>query len=397
VSDRGRQLIQPVTTDYRPGSMQILPRRLEPLVALGLTAAAIGVTVPKWHAPIEWKPDSLFYQAQLLEVRGADAHDARRTVFFGPLGAARHDPRTVDNPAWIEYSSQFYRRRWVDAAVGAALYPLLGDATLYALSLAAFVLCAPALYFMLRRRWSTVSSAAVVLFALFLQPLQDWSFRPLTDSTGLLLEILAVTAAIVAVDRRGRWAGAWLATVAVLSLARDAAFVVVAGLGWAALAGRSRYVASLAAAGLAVALPALVLFGAPLRVALAYTLNGFQPPPHPTWGFIAHNYVDAAHSLIRNDINYVAKYPAVGVFALAGTALLYTVRARGDAAVSTLRAAALAAIAYVLLLPNYTEFRLELVALPMVAAGLAMGLDRALAAIPPQWSSRLQLRNDGAE
>jgi hypothetical protein len=44
-----------------------------------------------------------------------------------------------------------------------------------------------------------------------------------------------------------------------------------------------------------------------------------------------------------------------------------------------MRASALAALAYLLLLPNYTEFRLELVLVPMAATGLATAADALLA------------------
>jgi hypothetical protein len=264
--------------------MGIVRRRVDALVALGLVAIAVGVSAPAWFAPTEWRPDSLFYQAQLLELRGADAGAARQEVFSGPLADPRRDSPTVGDPHWVDYSAQFYRRRWVDPAVGAAVYPLLRNASLLAISVGAFVLCAPALCLLLRRRWSVAASGFVAAATLHLAPLRHWSFLPLSDRTGLLLELVALLAAVVVLDRGLRRLPFWILAVAALSVARDATFVIVAGLAWAAVRHRSRRAAWLACSGLLAALPAPLLFGAPFRTALAYTLDGFQAEPDTSWG-----------------------------------------------------------------------------------------------------------------
>src|SRR5439155_6008938 len=167
------------------------------------------------------------------------------------------------------------------------------------------------------------------------------------------------------------WLPLWILAVTGLSVARDATFVVVAGLLWAAARHRSRRAAWLAGSGLLAALPAPLLFGAPVRVALAYTLNGFQAQADPSWGAIAHGYLRGAHSLVKNDLDYLARDPYVAVLGLGGFVLLFALRDRSDPVVSLMRASALAALGYLLLLPNYTGFRLELVLVPMIAVGIA--------------------------
>lgn len=115
---------------------------------LVLVLLAVSLTWGTWGHPPQWKPDALFFQAQLLEIRGADRQEALDEVFSGPLAEPRRIeeltkpeavPRITD-PEWVEYSSQFYRRRWVFPILGAAIEPVFGTGSLQIVSLIGFVL-----------------------------------------------------------------------------------------------------------------------------------------------------------------------------------------------------------------------------------------------------------------
>src|SRR5947209_14234155 len=99
-------------------------------LALAVALAGIGFVAVHWSDHYQWKPDSLFYEAQLLRVRGTPKAEALRRVFTGPLAAPRvaeelrDTPparRTVASPAWVRYSERFYDRRWLVPALGAAV------------------------------------------------------------------------------------------------------------------------------------------------------------------------------------------------------------------------------------------------------------------------------------
>ena len=51
---------------------------------------AVALTWSPWRSgPPQWKPDALFYQSQMEEVRGLGQAAALRKVFGGPLAAPR--------------------------------------------------------------------------------------------------------------------------------------------------------------------------------------------------------------------------------------------------------------------------------------------------------------------
>src|SRR5260221_6414395 len=81
-----------------------------------------------WRDPVRWTADGGFYQAQSLELRGVDAHQARLRVFHGSIGRSLGESRRGD--AWVESSAPRYRRRWLVPALGAALSPLFGERSL---------------------------------------------------------------------------------------------------------------------------------------------------------------------------------------------------------------------------------------------------------------------------
>lgn len=344
-----------------------------------------------WGDAYQWKPDSLYYETQLLRVQGTPKQQALDRVFGGPLAAARvaqeraSDPpalRKLASPAWVRYSSRFYERRWLVPALGAAVEPALGTKALRAVSLAGYVLAGLLVYALLALRTRPWIAALVALAALGLGPLRYWSLLPLTDSFGVALEAAALAAAVLAVRRSRAWLAALALAVLALSFTRDATIVVVAGLLWVAMRERTR--AALLALGTAVvaSLPAPLLFGAPLREEMAYTLNDFRPPPSPSWSFVAHHWTAAEKGLVKDDLTYLAHHPYVGVFAVGGLLALYVVR-RGDTFGAIARAGVVGALALLALAPNFTALRLELVFVPLAAVGLALALDAAWSRFGP--------------
>src|SRR6266511_2791905 len=133
-------------------------------------------------------------------------------------------------------------------------------------------------------------------------PLRARAALPLTDSFGVAFEALALAAGVLVLVRGPRWLAPWAFAVLGLSFTRDASVIAVAG-GLVALVVRpSRTSGLLALTGVAASLPAPLAFGAPVRQAMAYTLNGFSPPPQASWSFVAHHYLSGAHSLVKNNL-----------------------------------------------------------------------------------------------
>lgn len=348
--------------------------------------AGLAFVAPHWDDSYQWKPDSLFYEAQLLRVQGTPKDEALRKVFNGPLAAPRvaqelrdtpPERRTVASPGWVAYSSRFYDRRWVVPALGAAVEPALGYSALRAVSLAGYVLAGLLVYALLLLRFRAWIAAVVALGVLALGPLRYWSLLPLTDSFGVALEAAALATAVLALRRPKPWLPVFALTMLTLSFTRDATLVVVAGLAWVALRERSRRAAVTLATGLVASLPAPLLFGAPTREIIAYTLNQFRPPAHATWSFIRSRYANGEKGLVKDDFTYLVHHPYVGLFAVGGIVALYAIR-NGDTATKLVRGAVVGAIALLLVAPNYTGLRLELPFIPLAAYGVALALTRSL-------------------
>ncbi len=350
---------------------------------MAVALAGSGFVAFHWSDPYQWKPDSLFYEAQLLRVQGTPKEEALRQVFNGPLAAPRVEEelrdtpparRTVSSQAWVRYSSQFYERRWLVPALGATVEPVFGVDALRAVSLLGYVLAGLFVYALCLLRFRAWIAAVVSLGVLGLGPLRYWSLLPLTDSLGVALEAAALATAVLALQRPKRWLPVFALTMLALSVTRDATIVVAAGLAWVALRERSRRALLTLATAVAASLPAPLLFGAPAREIMAYTLNQFRPPLHATWDFIGSRYVDGEKGLLKDDLTYLVHHPYVGLFAVGGIVALYAVR-NADVSTKLMRGAVFGAIALLLVAPNYTALRLELPFIPIAAYGLALALD----------------------
>ena len=350
------------------------------MVALaGIVFAALH-----WGDAYQWKPDSLFYEAQLLRVQGTPKDEALRRVFHGPLARPRvqeelrdtpPERRTVSSDAWVRYSERFYDRRWVVPALGAAVEPALGDDALRAVSLAGYVLAGLLVYALLALRFRDWLAALVALGVLALEPLRHWSLLPLTDSFGVALEAAALATALLALRRPRPWLPVFALTMLALSFTRDATLVVVAGLAWVALRERTRAAVTALGAAILASLPAPLLFGAPTKAIVAYTLNQFQPVHGSEWHVIRTRWVDGEKGLVKDDLHFLLHHPYVGVFAIGGLVALYAIRERGSA---LLRGGVVGAIVLLALAPNFTSLRLELTFVPLAAFGVALALDSAL-------------------
>jgi hypothetical protein len=139
--------------------------------------------------------------------------------------------------------------------------------------------------------------------------------------------------------------------------------------------------------GVAAAIPVLLMFSVPTRELLAMMLNDAQPAPGASWGFVAENYPGAIADLVRADGGYVRDGAWFSALYLAGgLGLLFLLgRAqRREPVMTFLWAGALASLVYVLLVPIFSAFRLELACIPMAAFGLALGAERLVEALQPR-------------
>jgi hypothetical protein len=355
------------------------------LIAALLAGLAVVHVWPAFQHRAVWTPDSLYYEAKLLEIRGESHSAAMKRTFGSPLSAElrARDPQKTGNPTWVKYNEPFYDRRVAIPLVGAAVEPVAGDRSLLDISLAGYVATILALFALLLLRFRVAIATAVTAATVFLPPLVNHSSFPLTDSWGLALEIVALAAALLTLDRGRRWLPLWIGAIVVLSFTRDSTWIPVLAAGWCALRYRNRLTATLFAGGFAAALPALILFKTPVRDLLALLVNHSQVPSDTSWSFIASHYPRAAWELVRANAGflrrgewYTAFYFAAGVLAV-----FAFVRRRGELGLAgtLMLSAAVLGLLYVLAAPVFSAFRLELVVVPVAAYGLALGAEAVAA------------------
>ena len=371
-----------------------------------IVAVLVGVVVAVVAAPgfvklDEPNSDGLFYELEKLRVQGHSEAEATRTVFEGPLArqtAAIEDepdePRVLD-PAWVEYSKRFYRRRWLVPALAAAVEPIVGDEPGRALrvaSLLGYLLLAPVLFLLLRRRFSTWLSAGLAVACTLAPPVYKWSLGMRVDSWGLTLEALGLLAAVLVKDAGRRWLALWVAAIAALSITRDSAAILLPAVAWLLIVERDdpdarRTNLTLLATGLLAALPAFILGGTPVRDNLAYVISGYEIPDESSWSFVASGYLDQLWRTVSTDLTYPVDFAApVAVVLYAGLALaaaalvaLVARPSRGDPYFSLMKAAIPGCVVLLLLANNPQAYRLELVLVPVAAVGLAVLAMRLLA------------------
>jgi hypothetical protein len=350
-----------------------------------LLLAAISMAT-HWTGPISWETDALFYQAKSEEISGTDAATARREVFGGPLSeyergleaAVPDEPSRVSDPAWVEYSSDFYARRLLLPALAVALDPLFGLRSLQVLSLLGFVFVPVLLFLLLRRRLSFAVSLGVAAAVILWPPLRAWSVFPLTDSSGLALLIAALLCAVLTVERSRRWLAPWFACVLALAFTRDIAFIpVIAALGLLAVR-RDRPTLVLVGVGMAAALPALLVHGVSESKALAYVFANHTIPIDTSWGSVLSQYPSNFGHMLSRYGDYAVSNPLVVLAAIGGIVAAFALAPRRD----TLTVLVWSTLpGYLLLMvvgPAFSAFRYELVLVPLIGLGYAYLAERVL-------------------
>jgi hypothetical protein len=359
------------------------------VVAVLLVAAALFAVRDSLSGAPRWSPDGLFYQAKVYELRGAGEDVALARAFEGPLGERLRqiDPDRSGSPAWVAYNARFYERRLTMPLAAAGLQPVAGVRSILDISLAGYVVAVLGIFgLLLLLRFRLPVVVAATLATIFLPALTKHSTYPLTDSWGLALETGALAFGVLALERGRRWLIPWATAILVLSFTRDSTWIPVLAALILTLYLRSRIVLWLFTTGLAAALPSMLAVRVPMRELLAQMVNtNLQPAPDASWWFVAQRYPRAIVELLQADGGYVrdgawysAAYLIVGL-----AALFFLTRGAGaSAGTQLLKAGAVVGAVYVLVVPVFSAFRLELVVVPMAALGLAVALERLRERVP---------------
>ena len=361
------------------------------IVAVALAAVALLAVAAPADDPVRWTPDGLFYHARSLELRGMGRDTALTRTFEGPLGAELkvRDPERSGDPAWVRYNAQFYERRVSVPLAANVIEPVAGERALLDVSLAGYVAAILAVFGLMLIRFRLAIATAVALATVLLPALKFHASFPLTDSWGVALETIAIGAGILVLQRGPRWLWLWAASIALLAFTRDSAWIPLLGAAGVALTLRSRVSYAMLGAAVAATLPVLLLFTVPTRELLAMMLNNFQPAPDASWGFVAERYPGALVDLVQADGGFVRGGEWYSALYLAGGMTLLFLLTRGGRRapeVVFLWGAGLASMAYVLVIPVFSAFRIELVCVPMAAFGLGLGAERLMAAIAPSFA-----------
>jgi hypothetical protein len=419
----------------RPGIPRMVGAAAPPVL---LAAMAVLLTMHAWRGFFYWSPDSVFYEAQTLELRGAAAPDARAQAiaiaFRAQRGPAPRQMRALESPRWVDRSAPNYRRRWLVPLLAAAAYPLFGTKSLLYVSLVGYVAAALLMYALARRRASRPAAFVAAAGVVYISRFDQWAVYPLTDSWGVATLAAALLAGSYVLDRGSKWLPLWSLAVLGVSFTRDAAVVACLGALGCTLLHRRRRDVLLFGSGVLAALPAPMLFGASLKDALAYQLSGTYPPDHVTWSYDLHRYWVSFSDLISSDVAAFITVPngravaaifvagafllltrrcgsrarrerrlagiagvafagltavlnaamsdgagpmlPIGVLVVSSIIVLYVIR-RHDPVFAFQRWAAVGALASLAILPHYTHFRFELILLPATVVGTAALLDLA--------------------
>jgi hypothetical protein len=357
------------------------------LVASALVLASLTAVSGSLSGPPHWSPDALFYQARVYELHdGLARPDALRRAFQGPLGADLRaiDPERSGSPMWVAYNARFYERRIVVPFLGSLATPLSGDRALLDVSIAGYVAAVLAIFWLLLVAGIRLPVAAGVgLATAFVPALTNYADLPLTDTWGLALEAAAFATALLALRRRDmRWLAPWAALLVALAFTRDSAWIPVLAACGLAVLQRTRIAAALAGSGLAAALVPMLLVPVPMRELLAQMTNAdAMPAPDDSWAEVLGRYPAALVDLLQANGGFVRDGAwTSALYLLAGMGLLLALWAgrRGDATTTLMTAGMFAGVLYVLAVPVFSAFRLELTLFPMAAVGLALGASAVL-------------------
>jgi Dolichyl-phosphate-mannose-protein mannosyltransferase len=378
-------------------------RRALPILVLLLVGGAVVAVAALSKRP--YGSDALFYEAQVEELQGASREESLAEWFGGSEArdvASREDEPEdrvrVLEPGWPEYADQFYRRRWVVQGMGALADAIVPEGDrLLVVSWLGYLLIGPLLFLLLRQRFGVRTSLLVSLVCILLPPVVEHGTLRGVDSWGLALLIAALLFLVLALDRGLRWLPAFAVTMAALSFTRDNTLVALAAIFWLLVVERRdraalRRHAALAAAGLAAALPAPLLFGAPLREQLAWVINDFEIPDDTSWGFVLTHLPEELARAVYFDLRYVTEHAftplATPLLALmlallaAALAWLALGTPREDPYFRAMRAGLVGGLALLVMGASYGAFRLELVLVPAAGVGAAHWLESRLVSGP---------------
>jgi hypothetical protein len=354
---------------------------------LGLVFAVPGVALTA-----SANPDGLFYEAQAAQLQGTSQDQAIAEAFSTPRAKAlaASSPGTTGarllDPTWERYSAQFYQRRWTVPAMAVVVTKATGvdnGRAVQWISMLGYALLGLALYGLLRRRFTPGVALATSVLALCAPPLYRWSYGQFVDSWGVVLEITGLMGLLLVADRGLRWLWVWIASMAVLSITRDATAIlgisaVVLFLGQFRDVAARRRNAWLVGTGALAAFPALLLGGAPVRSNLAYIQEGYNVPIHDDWSHVISGYFPLLRYTLQKNFEYPSTLgilgPAFALFLIVCVICLVVAlgrRAHGDAFWLMIRGSAIGCVVLLLIANNPQGYRLELVFAPVVAAGLA--------------------------
>ena len=288
---------------------------------------------------MQWKPDSLFYQAHVCQVRG-DSHAVAYRRKCSPARSAcrvekatpgsRSTLRRVGNPAWVQLQRALLR-----APVGScplsrrSISPVYGTDSLRVVSLVAYVLMGPGCAlrsFACEQR--PLVSFLVAAGALFLAPVRFGAGLPLMDVSGVTLETLAALGALLALERTALarlWGARARRAVAHARLDRDSRPRRRLAR-CARQRTRAAYCLSLVAVGRPRPLPSPLLLGAPLREAMAYTFVNFYRPRDSSWHWVAGTTGTPFHSMAEHNLTYLWEHPYSGLYFVGGYLALFIIR-----------------------------------------------------------------------
>ena len=338
---------------------------------------------------------------QAKELQGESHDEAMHNVFASEeareTAAIEDEPSDsyrVLNPAWQEFSAQFYERRWLVPGMAIGVGAVTGEGVPTALktvSMLGYALIGAVLFLFLRRRFSVSISILGTLGCMLLPPMYRWSFGQFVDSWGVLLESLGLLGLVLVADRGLRWLPLWVGSMLALSITRDATMILGLAAAWLAVMqlsnmGEIRRNAWILASGALAAVPALLLGGAPVRENLAYILAGYNVPHDTSWGHIASGYPGQLWATIHGNLTYPLERGAAGLLlygvvaaSLAAIVLVIVRRPRRDAFWLVSHGAIFGCVILLLVANNPQGYRLELVFVPAIAAGFALALRWAVA------------------
>jgi hypothetical protein len=346
--------------------------------------ALSGVAVLSVHGsldrPVRWTPDGLFYQARVLELRGATHEAAYREAFEGPIAERlrRVDRDHTGDREWVAYNVRFFERRVAVPLAAATIEPLAGERSLLHISLAGYIAAVLAVFALLLQRFTLPVAATVALATAALPALTDNAPLPHTDMWGLALFATSLVAALLVLRRGPWWLLLWVPAIVVLAFTRDCTWVALLACGWYAWRWRSRRALVLFASGVAAVLPALVLYPLPLRELLAFVVSDFEPVASLSWPEIVGRYPGTLLDTLRANAGFVRQGEwYTGLYFVGGLALLVALARgrRGDRPVLLLRATVVSGVLYLLTVPLFSAFRLELVLVPAASFGFALAVE----------------------